>query len=304
MIEAGELADALAAAGLARWSAPLLALTADRLSPRHHGDFDRWRQAVEGLDAETADADTHERMLKTLVPWRKGPFELGDVTVDAEWRSDLKWARVAPALDTLAGRRVLDVGCGNGYYAYRMRETGAGFVLGIDPTILYVMQFLAVGRFRPDAAIHVLPARLDELPDDSNAFDTVFSMGVLYHQRSPIEHLRQLKAQLAPAGQLILETLVLPGDEALARTPGGRYARMKNVWLLPTVPELLTWLGRTGYRDIRLIDVTKTTPEEQRATEWMPYESLADALDPADPSLTIEGWPAPRRAILSARGPG
>ncbi|MEW8068099.1 MAG: DUF1698 domain-containing protein, partial [Candidatus Thiodiazotropha endolucinida] len=44
-----------------------------------------------------------------------------------------------------------------------------------------------------------------------------------------------------------------------------------------------------------------TTIEEQRATEWMRFESLADYLDPADRSLTIEGYPAPRRAVFVAR---
>lgn len=301
MIDDAALARSLADAGLEHWAGPLSALAAERLSPGHHGDFERWRAALEELDPDAADPAENARALKALVPWRKGPFELGGVSIDAEWQSDRKWARVAPALDTLGGRRVLDVGGGNGYYAYRMRESGAATVLCIDPTILYVLQFLAVARFHPDPAIQVLPLRLEELPDASYAFDTVFSMGVLYHQRSPIEHLRALKAQLAPRGQLVLETLILPGDEALARTPGGRYARMKNVWLLPTMPELLTWLGRTGYRDIRAVDVTVTTTDEQRATDWMPFESLADALDPADASKTVEGWPAPRRAVLTAR---
>ncbi|MBR9800034.1 MAG: DUF1698 domain-containing protein, partial [Gammaproteobacteria bacterium] len=39
---------------------------------------------------------------------------------------------------------------------------------------------------------------------------------------------------------------------------------------------------------------------EQRATDWMTYHSLSDFLDPADPSLTREGHPAPRRAVLIA----
>lgn len=301
MIDDNALGRALAGAGLERWTGPLSALAAGRLSSAHHGDFERWRTALESLDPDAADTADNERALKALIPWRKGPFDLGGVTIDAEWQCDRKWARVLPALDALGGRRVLDVGSGNGYYAYRMREAGAAFVLGIDPTILYVMQFLAVARFHPDPAIQVLPLRLAELPDASRNFETVFSMGVLYHQRSPIEHLRELKAQLAPGGQLVLETLILPGDEALARTPGARYARMKNVWLLPTMPELLTWLGRTGYRDIRPVDETDTTADEQRSTGWMPYESLADALDPADASQTVEGWPAPRRAVLTAR---
>ena len=75
---------------------------------------------------------------------------------------------------------------------------------------------------------------------------------------------------------------------------------MRNVWLLPTVAELTTWMARSGYRDIELVDETVTTVDEQRSTEWMPFESLREALDPDDPSKTVEGWPAPRRVIVTA----
>jgi tRNA (mo5U34)-methyltransferase len=238
-----------------------------------------------------------------LAPWRKGPFDVGGVHIDAEWRSDLKWQRVAGAIGPLQGRRVLDVGCGNGYYALRMADAGAGAVLGIDPTLLYVMQFLGVTAHLAQPPVAVLPLRLQELPDSCHAFDTTFSMGVLYHQRSPLDHLRQLRASLRPGGQLVLETIFIPGKESFACTPADRYARMKNVWLLPTIAELTTWLRRSGFRDVEIIDTAVTTVEEQRSTEWMTFESLADALDPEDPTRTIEGWPAPRRVVATAIAP-
>ena len=158
--------------------------------------------------------------------------------------------------------------------------------------------FQAITHFLEPELVVVLPLRLEELPRGTRAFDTAFSMGVLYHQRSPIEHLRDLRSTLKPRGTLLLETLVLPGDEAASRTPTDRYARMSNVWHLPTVAELTVWLQRSGFLEIDVIDETVTTTDEQRSTDWMPFESLAEALDPGNPALTIEGWPAPRRAVL------
>ncbi len=304
MIDAGQIGRALADAGLKHWIEPANEAVATRLSVSAHGDFPRWQAALARLDEAGDDPAGIRAALLGLAPWRKGPFTLRGVTIDSEWRSNLKWERIRPALPDLAGERVLDVGCGNGYYALEMRKAGAASVLGIDPTVLFVLQFLAVQRFVADPAVTVLPFRLEELPLPAPVFDTTFSLGVLYHRRSPIDHLRELRQTLRPGGRLVLETLYLPGDTAYARTPGARYARMRNVWLLPSLPELLTWLGRTGYRDIDVVGTSVTDTDEQRATEWMTFESLDAALDAGNPDLTVEGWPRPRRVVVTARASG
>ena len=288
----------LADLGLDEWQPVLEPLLKERLHDDAHGDFRRWREAIEQLGS----GDTRELLL-ALHPWRKGPFEVDGVTIDSEWRSDLKWDRLSNGIAPLEGRNVLDVGCGNGYYALRMREAGAKSIIGVDPTILYVLQFLAVRYFKRASGIFILPLRLQELPRNPRKFDTTFSMGVLYHQRSPLEHLRELKGTLRQGGQLVLETIYIPGEESYACTPPGRYARMRNVWLLPTIAELTTWLARTGFTDIEIADLSVTTVDEQRSTEWMRFESLAEALDPANPDRTVEGWPAPRRVIAVANAP-
>ena len=302
MLDYDNLRRFFSALGLQEWDDLLQPILRERLSDSAHGDFARWRTAVEQL-SETTDDNQRRQLLLELSPWRKGPFDVGGVHIDAEWRSDLKWTRVKDAIEPLRARHVLDVGCGNGYYVLRMAEEGAASVLGIDPTLLYVMQFLAVTQDTESVSAVVLPLRLHELPDAPRVFDTTLSMGVLYHQRSPIDHLRQLKGTLRQGGQLVLETIYVPGEEPCACTPADRYARMKNVWLLPTIAELMTWLQRTGFRDIDIIDESLTTTDEQRSTEWMTFESLAEALDPEDPSRTIEGWPAPRRVVVTAVAP-
>jgi tRNA (mo5U34)-methyltransferase len=180
---------------------------------------------------------------------------------------------------------------------------GAQLVVGIDPTLRFVFQFLALNHFLAVPSVNVLPLRLHDLPDALHFFDTTFSMGVLYHQREPLKHLASLHATLRPGGELVLETLILPGAESLVHEPEGRYARMRNVWHLPTVTALEDWLQQAGFVDIRLVAVTDTTVHEQRSTEWMPFESLAEALDPDDPSRTIEGLPAPTRAIVICKSP-
>ena len=303
MIDTDKLFACLDDLGLGGWRTALDALLARRLSPGAHGDFERWKHIIDSLDDAANKPNELRELLLALSPWRKGPFDVGGVHIDSEWQSNLKWQRLKDEISPLEGRSVLDVGCGNAYYALQMRKAGARWVIGVDPTLLYVMQFLAVNTFEKDDGIFVLPTRLHELPLPSKKFDTSFSMGVLYHQRAPIDHLRQLRQTLRPDGELVLETLFVPGKESYACTPENRYARMRNVWLLPTIAELTTWLTRCGYRDIHLIDRTITTVNEQRSTEWMTFESLAEALHPDDASRTVEGWPAPHRVVLSARSP-
>jgi tRNA (mo5U34)-methyltransferase len=258
-------------------------------------------QAVPVLGAATDDPDSLREVLMSLHPWRKGPMCLGGVTIDSEWRSDLKWARLAAHVD-LTGCRVLDVGSGNGYYGLRMLGVGARLVVGVDPTVLFVMQWLACRHFGSELANFVLPLGVEELPPGPAGFDRVFSMGVLYHRRDHLEHLRRLRSLLRPGGILVLETLVLPADRPDdLLVPAERYARMRNIWAVPGTGRLQRWLAQAGFKEIRLIDATRTTVGEQRSTLWMRFDSLEQALDPEDRARTVEGHPAPVRAILLAQ---
>ncbi|MCQ8181514.1 tRNA 5-methoxyuridine(34)/uridine 5-oxyacetic acid(34) synthase CmoB [Methylomonas sp. SURF-1] len=285
-----------------------------------HGDLPRWRRVVEelprypassvdladavriGADSDISD-DARQQLreqLMNLHPWRKGPYRLFGIDIDTEWRSDWKWERLKNGIAPLANRSVLDVGCGNGYHCWRMLGAGARLVVGIDPTLLSVMQFQAIRKLYGPAPVYVLPLGIEDVPANLGWFDTVFSMGVLYHRRSPIDHLLELKGCLRPGGELVLETLVVEGDERQVLLPAGRYAQMRNVWFLPSCQALELWMQRCGYKDIQLLHVGKTTVEEQRSTEWMRFYSLVDFLDPNSPDLTCEGLPAPMRAIIKA----
>jgi tRNA (mo5U34)-methyltransferase len=241
-----------------------------------------------------------EELLKAFHPWRKGPYRIHGVEIDTEWHSDWKWDRVVPHIQPLEGRTVLDIGCGNGYHCWRMAGEGAKLVVGVDPIPLFICQFFAMKNYIRNPRAWVLPLGIEDLPAAPKAFDTVFSMGVLYHRKDPLEHIEQLKSFLRPGGELILETLVVDGPEGHCLIPEERYAKMRNVHAIPSVPTLEKWFRDGGLRDVRTADVTTTSIDEQRSTEWMTFESLPDFLDPADPAKTIEGYPAPKRAVVVA----
>lgn len=315
------LLHALEDTALADWAKILPEQIAAGLSEKRYGDLAGWKASLAKLptvpsehielmdavrigasdDCNEATRATIKSVLQELIPWRKGPYFVHDIHIDTEWRSDWKWDRVLPHLAPLKDRLILDVGCGNGYHCWRMLGAGAKRVIGIDPSPRFIVQFHMIKHFAgAHHPVDVLPLGIEELPEKLHAFDTVFSMGVFYHRRSPMDHLLELKNTLRPGGQLVLETLVIEGGLGDVLVPEGRYGMMNNVWFLPSCDTMLSWLRKMGYHNPRVVDICPTTTEEQRATQWMRFHSLPEFLHPDNSALTVEGHPAPIRAVFVA----
>jgi tRNA (mo5U34)-methyltransferase len=312
------------------WQAELPAKLDEIFNQRPHGKTKEWQEILSslseitpssfeltadkvriGLQADTTDAEqlVLKNSLKQLHPWRKGPYDLLGVHINTEWHSDWKWQRIQPHISPLKNRSVLDVGCGNGYHMWRMLGEGARLVIGADPSQFFMVQFQVLKHYaslvKQNLPLHILPFKGEELPAftqkyKGKGFDTVFSMGVLYHRMSPIDHLRELKSFIRKDGELVLETLIIESENTNVLIPEDRYAKMRNVWFIPTPDLLVRMLERAGFKNICVVDINQTSIEEQRSTEWMEFESLEDFLDPEDHSKTIEGYPAPKRVVVIA----
>lgn len=321
MIDFGDFYQIIAKNRLSSWLEVLPAQLANWQKQNIDSRFNQWFNSIKHLPSispyqidllhsvtakskdplSTGEQQRITQLLKNMMPWRKGPFHLYGIDIDTEWRSDWKWERLINHIDCLEDKIVLDVGCNSGYHLWRMIGAGTKLAVGIDPMALYLCQFEAIRKLLGnDQRAHLLPLGIEQLPK-LTAFDTVFSMGVLYHRRSPLDHLFQLKDQLVQGGQLVLETLVIDGPEHTALMPGERYAQMRNVYFIPSVPTMFNWLNKCGFSEIKMVDISQTNVEEQRKTEWMTSDSLVDFLDPNDSTKTIEGYPAPMRAVFIAK---
>ncbi len=290
-----------------------------------HGHLDMWLKAIDNLPnidissydissdtirigvPEDCDDSIRQQLydcMQDLRPWRKGPYDICGMKIETEWRSDWKWNRLKDHIAPLKGRAVLDIGCGSGYHTWRMAGEGAKLAVGVDPYMVFVMQYQAIRKLiGENLPAWVLPLGIEDLPPEMNAFDTVFSMGVLYHRREPMEHLLSIKDMLKPGGELVLETLVVDGGPQTVLVPEGRYAKMRNVWFIPSTEALEIWLRKCGFINVRTVDVNQTSIEEQKTTDWMRWESLKDYLHPDNPDLSFEGYQAPTRAIVLAESP-
>jgi len=310
--------DALGHPALLQWTKQLRAICDERFGSNSNALFASWKEVLNQLPVLTdcsldASGDVikvcgdhpspmdgvRENLLR-LNPWRVGPYQLAGVDVDAEWRSDMKWNRIA-SMVYFDGAKVLDVGCNNGYFGFKALAAGAQWVMGVDPFLLYNVQHEVFARYLDDcSAFGVMPIAGAEIPEGLKVFDVALSMGVLYHRKNPIGHLEMLHGTLRKRGQLILETMAIDSDSADVIVPENKFAKMRGIWFMPTVGMLKRWLQRTGFEDVRIIDVSVTDASEQRRTDFMPFESLTDFLDPQNARLTIEGYPAAARVVISA----
>ncbi len=239
--------------------------------------------------------------LKLFMPWRKGPFSVFGTDIDAEWRSEKKWRRIAPHLPDLKGKNIADIGCNNGYYMFRMAAHEPRFVLGLEPSVQHYYCFRALNSMAGLQNLHIDLLGVEQISLFKECFDVIFLMGIIYHRASPVDVLRDTFAALRPGGTLVIESQAIPGDESKALFPERTYAKVPGTYFVPTGKCLINWIERAGYSDIKLISSVKMSPAEQRKTDWMVFESFSDFLDPNNSELTIEGYPAPLRIMATGQ---
>jgi len=241
--------------------------------------------------------DGYKEIAKMLKPWRKGPFRINELFIDSEWRSYIKWNTLIPHLD-LKDKEILDIGGNNGYYAFRMLPFKPKRIEVWDPSALFNLQFDFINTFvKSDIEYKLLG--IEHIPLSEKKWDVIFCMGVLYHRKDPIQTLKSLKEGLNKNSEVILDTLIIEGAYEIALSPK-TYAKMKNVYFIPTLKALYNWIERAGFRDVEFIGKRYTTTNEQRKTEWIEGQSLESFLN-KDETKTIEGYEPPLRCYLKLK---
>jgi tRNA (mo5U34)-methyltransferase len=255
-----------------------------------------------GRADELAEAEQEKvwNCLRSFMPWRKGPFTVFGIEIDAEWRSERKWNRVLPELPDLAGKIVADIGSNNGYYMFRMAHYQPRLVMGFEPYLQHHFAFKTLnGLAGQDNLVSELLG-VEHLALFPGCFDVIFLMGILYHRVSPVEVLRDVHKALRPDGALIVESQAIPGESSIALFPKTTYGKAPGIYFVPSGPCLVNWLQRAGFSAVKFFCSHPMSNREQRRTEWMTFESFDDFIDPKKPELTVEGYPAPIRVYLKA----
>lgn len=134
-------------------------------------------------------------------------------------------------LPDLAGKRVLDIGCNEGFFCNAAAERGAGYVLGIDSDRNAIE--IATRRYqRSNVEFRVQNWRV--LPE--GPFDVVLWISGMHYERDPVQVVGQVCAILSLDGVLILECGVITDRWHKAMVP---ISRQYDTPLYPTIRFLL-----------------------------------------------------------------
>jgi tRNA (mo5U34)-methyltransferase len=246
------------------------------------------------------DREKVYKAMRDFMPWRKGPFNVFGIGIDAEWRSERKWNRILPELPDLQGKIVADIGCNNGYYMFRMAHFKPKLVVGFEPYLQHYFTFKTLNRFAGCENLFCELLGVEHIGLYKRSFEVVFLMGILYHRSSPVEVLREIRTAMKPGGILIVESQGIPGAEPVALFPEQRYAKVPGTYFVPTGACLANWLSRAGFTEVQVFFSHPMSGQEQRRTDWMVFESYEDFIDKTDPTLTKEGYPVPIRIFARA----
>lgn len=104
-------------------------------------------------------------------------------------------------LPLLAGRQVLDAGCGTGRTSARLAAAGAD-VVGFDVS----PEMLSRARERVPAASFVLADLAEPLPFGDDSFDLVVASLVIHYLQDWVSPLREVRRVLRPDGAFVLST--------------------------------------------------------------------------------------------------
>lgn len=166
----------------------------------------------------------------------------------------------------LAGRTVLEIGCFEGVHTIALAERAAS-VVAVDARIDNVVKTIVrCALYAQHPTVFV--SDLDAGPDERLVADVAFHVGVLYHLRDPIRHLRELGRGIRD-GVLLDTHYAAPGEtDAEVEIDGAvyRYRRYREggmddpfsgvhdhaKWL--TLDDIVGLLGTSGFDDVRVVE--------------------------------------------------
>ena len=199
--------------------------------------------------------------------------------------------------ESLAGRRALDVGTFDGFWAFELERRGAQ-VVGIDvdqipppdtPQHRWAAVQEELAGSVPGTGFHLLKRWFGsaverravnvydlDLERAGGAFDLVFVGAILQHLRDPVRALERCRDVLVPGGRIVLFE---PVDPKLSKKsePMARLRINETIWTwwYPNRACLLDWVRTAGFRDVQELGLTKVTDSTGTTQQLLTVHALA-----------------------------
>jgi tRNA (mo5U34)-methyltransferase len=207
-----------------------------------------YRKAIGRIHLSEIERAEIEQKVRSLGPWFH-QIDLGDGLLT---RDIARWLVLKDAIPTdLSGKRVLDIGCAEGFFAIEMARRGAD-VVAVDaaPNMIRRLDWL-ISHFSINN-IQTKIASIESLDKSKEKYDLILMIGLLYHLRNP-----QLGLDIVSR---LTDTLYV--ESALHKTDDGSYLHLQPPiegvhsipkWM-PTESCVLAMLRFAGFPDIRTLD--------------------------------------------------
>src|SRR6266566_7945684 len=109
---------------------------------------------------------------------------------------------------SLRGRRVLDIGCSDGFFSFEAEKRGAE-VLAIDFVPETYTGFATARRILGSRVAYQMDNVYNLSPERHGVFDVVLFLGVLYHLRKPLAALDAIRSVMKPGAHLYVGTMLI-----------------------------------------------------------------------------------------------
>jgi SAM-dependent methyltransferase len=129
------------------------------------------------------------------------------------WPNEALSSRLLSETD-VRGKRVLDVGCRDGKFAFEAERLGAAEVVAIDNDLSRGAVEVVIPALKSRVHMEQLSV-FDATPERLGRFDVVLCFGLIYHLRFPFWAFKLLRGVLVDDGLLLVETALVAMHEAV-----------------------------------------------------------------------------------------